>query len=162
MQFMPRDIAAKHGITLGHLYKYAERNGWARVKPVAAAQARKSVQKAIAATVAKATQTAQPVIEAAVREWQERVLGAAKDALGQTERQLSVELEPEELKTVVATLDTADKVGRRALGLDREASGSGDTGTFRFALGVRLELISGPAAPDPVGPVIDVSSSEQV
>lgn len=160
IQFVPKEIAQRHGITLSHLYHTARRRGWERIAPNTAETVKKAAQRSIAQTVAKTVSRAQPAIEAAVREWQERVLGVAERAVVQTGQHLTAELDVDSLKTAVSALDVADRVGRRALGLDREATGSGETGQFRFALGVRLELISGPAAPDPVGPVIDVSSSD--
>lgn len=163
-----QQVADKWGIKLTTLTKRVYRQRWNESRR----DFRKSTGLAINQAVTQAVQAAKVAAQEAVTrsateqasrlvtEWVDRTRQQAEKGVVRAGQFLDSELEPDDLRTVVTALDVADRVGRRALGLDREASGSGDTGTFRFALGVRLELISGPAAPDPGGPVIDVSSSE--
>jgi len=73
---------------------------------------------------------------------------------------LSAPLEPEDLKTVVSTLDVTDKVGRRALGLDKETSADGSA---RVAVAVRLELLGlGESGLTVSPPVVDVGGVAQL
>ena len=150
-----KEVAEKYGVRIGHIYQRAHRYKWPTPQNQVQQVAAKAVKTAIAKRIGDAVAKVEPEIARAVKEWQDRTLRHAGRTIEKVGEKLEEPLELEELKAAASTLDVADRVGRRALGLDREASGSGDTGTFRLALGVRLELLTSPAGDVPA-PVIDV------
>jgi len=153
-------VAARHGVTTTALYQQSRRGRWQRAAGPAVEKAKKAVQTAINRTVAQAVHAAQPAVTEAIRQWQERSLAVAAKAMGHVENKLSGELEVEELKTLVAAADGADRIGRRGLGLDKGDTGSPDGTPVRVQLGIRLDLLGGADGLASIGPVLDVQAEQ--
>jgi len=155
-----KEIEEKYGVKPMHLYQVSRRKGWQRVAGPVGQAARKAAKAVIDQAINRQIAHVRPAVEQAVKEWQDRTLSLAETARAKVGQHLSSELDVEELKTSVATLDTVDKVGRRTLGLDREA---GDAGSARVAVAVRLELLGlGESGLSVSPPVVDVGGAAQL
>lgn len=150
-----KDVAAKYGLRVNHIYQRAHRQKWPTPLNQVQATASKAVKAAISKRVGDAVARAEPAIAKAVQEWQERTLKHAGKSIDKVGTALEGNLELEELKTAVSVLDVADRVGRRALGLDRDASSASVDSRSGFSLTVRLETLATQATE--AGPVIDVT-----
>lgn len=159
-----KDIAKKYGIRPGLIYQHAHRKKWATPANTVKVQASKAVQNAVKQRVARLATLAVPAVdkavETAIREWQERSVTVAGMAMEQAKGLLEQPLDPDGLRTVVAAVDGADKVGRRGLGLDRGDTGSTDGTPVRVQLGIRLDLLGGADGLASLGPVLDVQAEQ--
>ena len=159
-----KDVAKKYGIRPGLIYQHAHRKKWPTPANIVKVQASKAVQNAVKQRVARLATLAVPAVdkavETAIREWQERSIKVASQAMGHVEQKLAGEVEVEELRTLVSAADGADKIGRRGLGLDRGDTGSPDGTPVRVQLGIRLDLLGGADGLATLGPVLDVQAEQ--
>jgi gas vesicle protein len=148
-----KDTAKKYGIRTDNIYQRAHREVWPSPKKQVLQRVEKLAKVAVQQKVKSTLAKVEPAIERAVQEWQERTLQHAGRAVMEAAEWLGKGLPPEDLKTVVNTLDTADRVGRRSLGLDKETTGT----PGNAVLNVRLELLGLSGSPLGTGPVVDIT-----
>lgn len=151
-----KELAVKYGVNPHTIYKRSVREQWPIPKRVVKDRINRIAKLSVSQKVRETMQKVTPALEGAIREWQERTIGLAGVAREKVAEKLSGELEAEELKTVVSALDTADRVGRRSLGLDKESAGApAGAGTI---LHMRLELLGLAGSPLPTGPTVEIQA----
>lgn len=150
-----KQLADKHGIKVDAIWQRSHREVWPSPVKTIKRKTERMAKVAVQQKVASVMKRVEPALERAVKEWQARTIAHAGKAVERAGAYLSQELEPEELKTVVSVLDTADRVGRRSLGLDKEQSGSSPVGAV---LHMRLELLGLAGSPLPTGPTVDIQA----
>ena len=122
------------------IYQRKVRGNWQ--SPNARRASREAV-KAVTREIATQVCNAKPAIAAAVKEWTERT----HEVAGKFIKKVSVKVEecedPEDLQRLAGTLERADTVGRRALGLDRDAPSGPTVVNVAIGLAYRPSAASG-------------------
>lgn len=134
------DISRLFSVKPSTIDKRARRHNWDKphmrvVKEV--------TEKTITALVRERVNQAEPAISAAVKEWTAKahqVAGMLVDKV--SERVVSVQ-DPEDLQRLAGTLERADTVGRRALGLDKDAPSGPAVVNIAIGLAYRPSATSG-------------------
>lgn len=121
------DLADKYSIKLDTLQKRARRHGWRQ----AAAKARKAAEYQLAHAAKAQVQTAiaaLPTVTAQLaQEWQDRSRQLADKIREKVDITLEGDCPAEDLQKLAGALDRVDTVGRRSLGLDKDAQGQSMT-----------------------------------
>ena len=134
------DICRNYGVTQASVYQQSHRNKWTKPHLRTVEQ---TVKASITTMVAKRLQEAAPAIDQAVKEWTQRT----HEVAGKFVKKVSVKVEecedPEDLQRLAGTLERADTVGRRALGLDRDAPSGPTVVNVAIGLAYRPSAASG-------------------
>lgn len=133
-------ICAEFGVKSDTVFQRKVRGNW--TSPTARTATKHAV-KAVTREIAAQVANARPAIAQAVKEWTERT----HEVAGKFIKKVSVKVEecedPEDLQRLAGTLERADTVGRRALGLDRDAPSGPTVVNVAIGLAYRPSAASG-------------------
>jgi hypothetical protein len=113
-----KEIAQKYGVSRDSIYRRARTGNWRPSRDLVDKLAHQKLQ----AIVSQRITAALPAIDKVLHGWEERVVGVAEQLVGQIADRVQDSPKPDALAKLAAALSSADLVGRRSLGLDRETT----------------------------------------
>ena len=115
-------LAAQFSIHPRTIYARARRNGW--IQPQGTITAKRLINSAVAQLVKEKIDESKPAIHAAVESWKASTLNVAGRLLKTVDTGVSRDSNTSrDLANLASALDQADRVGRRALGIDDDLTG---------------------------------------
>jgi hypothetical protein len=133
-------LSEAYGVPYTTIAQRKCRQGW--LSPTAR-NATKTAATAIKRQIAAQVRSVQPAITQAIQEWTERT----HEVAGKFIRKVSTKVEecedPEDLQRLAGTLERADTVGRRALGLDKDTPSGPAVVNIAIGLAYRPSSTSG-------------------
>lgn len=121
------EISERFGVKGDTIRKRGLREGWQRARIVATRHAERVVAKVAEEHARQALALVGPAIEQAAREWQAESANVAQLLRSKVKDHLNHECPADDLQKLAGALDRVDNVGRRSLGLDKDAQGNSMT-----------------------------------
>jgi hypothetical protein len=134
-------LAAKYNLPHSTVAYHAVKKGWDSVPHRARRLAASEMRQAVKAHVNTALQEAKPVIDAEISKWTSKAHATAGLAMEQVRDKLESPMEVDDLLKTVSALDKADIVGRRALGLDKEANAQNPNARPNISINLGVGLV---------------------
>lgn len=133
-------ISDRYAVSPDAVYQRKSRGKW---KAPYVRQATKATTVAVKAEIARAVKVASPAIQDAVNKWTAKAHEVAGKLVSRVSDKVDVTEDPEDLQRLAGTLERADTVGRRALGLDKDAPSGPAVVNIAIGLAYRPSAASG-------------------
>lgn len=114
-------LSTKYGLNMSTIHKRATRDQWDGAEKLAKRAAEKNLAKLEETLTAKALEVAQPLIAAKAQEFVNKSIERASRISDKVSDMVEIAEEPDAILKLANALDRADTIGRRGLGLDRDA-----------------------------------------
>ena len=133
-------ISDRYAVNPDTVYQRKSRGKW---KAPYVRQATKATTVAVKAEIARAVKVASPAIQDAVNKWTAKAHEVAGKLVSRVSDKVDVTEDPEDLQRLAGTLERADTVGRRALGLDKDSPAGPAVVNIAIGLAYRPSATSG-------------------